>query len=781
MTRVTVQCGFGYAPTDLDIEWTDITGRVDFGGGRAISITRGAQDELSETQTGTLSMTVDNSDGALSPGRASSPYYPNVRRNCPIRVVTSVVPGKNWLHDPEFATSDNGWREGTLAPDLVNRSTTHVKSGAYALLVEWVDQDTGGILQCPLYGLTIGQTYTASVYVWVDASAPAVRLDVDGTTVGAASTVTGAWQRIHVTWTATGASHVLHFTTTTTSPALGDSVWLDEAQVEEGGTPTAWSSTPASHHARYYGMVTSWPMGWSGLHSEVNLVASDLFKLVARRPSLGPMLVEEAISDGARVYYPLSEPEGSVSAGDQSGSAYPSLAIVQAHIGGTLTFGQGVGPPSDGLSTPVFTPSLPNGGKYLTTDLQITGLTTDGSMGGGGASGDQIFECWFSTTTAGRTMMAWSDNSPAAFQTSIRFGLESGTGKLKVTDHYNGADFPTVVATPNLADGATHHLVWDEADQDIYVDGVQYSVPTQTYYGIRLLSVGGYQNDELWAGTVSHVAAYVANSGIPAVNRITEHYETGMTGNAGEDSWERIARLASYTEVPDVTPIGSFSPVASQGELGSTPMSHMRDVERTEGGKLFCDRSSPVLVFQGRSVRYNPVPAVSLAYADLETDGVEFADDDQKLCNLVLASRPGGATQRVRDADSIAAFGPYQQTLDILKVTDAEVLDAAHWTVTRYADPQPEMRQLPVVANTLDLATYRALLDADISTVVTVTDLPDEAPAPTAAVAIEGYTERISEAQHAFNFHTSRSDTDSVWVLGDPTYSVLDSTTRLAY
>jgi hypothetical protein len=207
----------------------------------------------------------------------------------------------------------------------------------------------------------------------------------------------------------------------------------------------------------------------------------------------------------------------------------------------------------------------------------------------------------------------------------------------------------------------------------------------------------------------------------------------------------------------------------------------MRDIERTEGGKMFADRASAWIVFQGRTVRYNPVSAVTLAYADLETGGVEFSDDDQKLVNLIKASRPGGAEQRVQDPDSITLYGIYEEQLDVLKTSDSEVIDAATWAVIRYGDPQPEMRQLPVEASTLSVATYRALLDADISTVLTVIGLPAEAMSPTVTVTVEGYTERISQGQHFLDFHTSRSDTDSVWVLDDATYSVLGTTTRLGY
>lgn len=779
MTRVTVQCGFGYSAVASGITWTDITRYVKLSADEGISITRGASDELADIQTGTMTLELDN-DGRFTPGRPG-PYYPNVRRNCPIRVISTVLGGINYLSEPGFEVSDNGWDATPgLPPDAATIDTDHVKSGTYGFKIGWTNTGTGGVMQVPLYGLTIGVPYTASVYVWVPAGDPAVRLDVDGATVGAASTLTGQWQRISVTWTTTAASHTLRITTTTTSPTVGDFVWLDEAQVEQGSTPTTWSSTPATHHARFYGMVTSWPMGWEGLHSTVTITASDMMKWLSRRPSLGPMLVEEVQGDEAQLYYPLSEPESSTTGGDQSGYSRPSLAIVQSGVGGTLEFGTGVGPPSDDLPAPVFTPSSSTAGKYLRCTISPL-LTSSGSTGNP-IPGDQVYECWFSTSTSGRVIMTWSSGAPAAFDSGIRFQLESGTGKLQIVEYFSTGPTTITVATPNLADGAPHHLVWDEVGHDVWVDGVQYSVATSVWQDRIILTVGATESGtSLWSGTISHVAAYVRLDGFPAVSEIVEHYAAGMTGHAGESSWIRMYRLGGYAKIPAVIPQGSFSAVASQGTLGSSPLSHMRDVERTENGRLFGDRASAQLVFQSRTVRYNPASALTIAYADLETPGVEFSDDDQKQVNLVRASRPGGATQRVQDAASIALDGIAEQQLDVLKVTDAEVVDAATWLVIRYADPQPEMRQLPIQAATMPTAAYRALLDADISTVLTVTGFPAEAISPTATVIVEGYTEQIKEGQHDLDFHTSRADIGAVWVLDDPTYSVLGTTTRLAY
>ncbi|MFB8392586.1 hypothetical protein ACFC28_21780, partial [Bacillus subtilis] len=250
-----------------------------------------------------------------------------------------------------------------------------------------------------------------------------------------------------------------------------------------------------------------------------------------------------------------------------------------------------------------------------------------------------------------------------------------------------------------------------------------------------------------------------------------------------ESAAERIQRLARYAGVDSVTILGgTFDPIASQAAGGTQVVARMREVEYTESAKLYAERDYFGLAFQSRDLRYNPDPSgevFTVTYADLEP-GTSISDDDQKMVNSLQASRPGGATQRVTAPSSITAFGLYEpQPLDILKTSDNSVLDAAYWVVSRYANPGPELREVVIEAYTMP--NYLDILDADISSYFTVYGLPSQAPASSMRVTVEGYTETIKERSHVIQFHTSASFNDSVWVLGDPVYSRLDSTTRLAY
>lgn len=88
MARPTylLQVGFASSPETsiASTTWTDITSRLDVKAG--VTITRGRTDEQGDVQPSKLTLTLDNRDGALTPGNASSPYYPNVRTGKRIRL-----------------------------------------------------------------------------------------------------------------------------------------------------------------------------------------------------------------------------------------------------------------------------------------------------------------------------------------------------------------------------------------------------------------------------------------------------------------------------------------------------------------------------------------------------------------------------------------------------------------------------------------------------------------------------------------------------------------------
>ena len=84
-TQCQIGFGSGALTPPSQITWTDITPRLL--SGAETSSTRGKQYELDQTQAGTITAVLDNNDGALTPGNPTSPYFPDVLADVPIRLL----------------------------------------------------------------------------------------------------------------------------------------------------------------------------------------------------------------------------------------------------------------------------------------------------------------------------------------------------------------------------------------------------------------------------------------------------------------------------------------------------------------------------------------------------------------------------------------------------------------------------------------------------------------------------------------------------------------------
>lgn len=818
---ILVEAGWGgVVQMPWSITWTDITARVDMVQG--VTISRGASDELSETQPGTCTMTLDNQDGWLTPGNPNSGYAPWVRRNAPIRVSQLVMPTRTgaapWPLAQLGDLFDTGaidtvlWPGGYGSPSVVGgRARIPCVSGAPAgmqsarswtltgsqITVKAATVPAASSSSQATMSLRLNSTTGGTRLTWTYNATTGLlqaRSDV-GSADGAAvsltySAIDHAWWRIRETaglviWETSGDGWDWTVQRTLATPA-----WVSAQQqlVELAGTRVGGGVSDfcefdylgAVARPRFWGVVNEWPVSWSGLASSVSISATDLFKWLNKQPPLRSALGMEVLTRDTlagiyswlAAYYPLTEATGATAAGDIAGYSTPgALAVTQAGAGGSLEFGTD-GVPETGETGVTLAPAGASAGKYLVGDLGP-------QFAADAANWSPHYQLWFKTSTPSRALLGIHD---PALDWQLVLALDAG-GVLTIESTDTGPPTSTVTtSTGNLADGVWHHLVFDQAARLLYVDGVAVgtTLAVKGALDYRTLYVGGYRGGRLFDGQIAQVSIHLAAGPLgPLYSQIYD----ASTGFAGESADWRVERLARYAGLSSVTVLGStHDSMASQGPAGSTVVSRLREVESTESGKLYAERDWYGIAYQSRDLRYNPSPATevfAISYADLETSQVVLSDDDQKLCNEVEASRPNGATQRAKAAESILAFGVYPESMTLLKTSDLSVLDAAMWRVMRYANPQPELREVPIEAATMP--NYLDILDADISSYCTVYDLPEQAPADELRVTVEGYTETIKEQSHLIQFRTSESSRDSVWVLDDPVYSQLDYTTRLAY
>lgn len=83
-TQLLAGFGSGALTPPSEITWTDIT--IRFLAGKDATDSGGKQYELDQLQAGEIDITLDNNDAALTPFNASSPFYPNVVADTPMRL-----------------------------------------------------------------------------------------------------------------------------------------------------------------------------------------------------------------------------------------------------------------------------------------------------------------------------------------------------------------------------------------------------------------------------------------------------------------------------------------------------------------------------------------------------------------------------------------------------------------------------------------------------------------------------------------------------------------------
>lgn len=562
---------------------------------------------------------------------------------------------------------------------------------------------------------------------------------------------------------------------------------------------------------RFDGHVNNWPITWQQpTYAPVTITATDRFKRFGQLGELRSMLEEEYLRDAVEAggwsaaYYPLSEPSGSLSVTSITKHVQSNLNIftlgtgqqVQGHED-AIEFGTGTGPGTDELSAPTFAPSTVTVGKYLRGDF------TNGIGGAGGVS----IECWFRASGLGvvldssifnRTVMVLSGRDSSE-DNHLAFQID-GTGKLHARKYKDGLLYQMVSATAKN-DGQTHHAVLTESISgttvtarfylnNILVDTDVYSVSVSDLPVYTRLSVGantwanGGNGGDLFTGTISHVAAYSAPL---SATRVADHYKAGKTGIVGERTDVRIGRLADYVGIPTADrafDVGD-STVGWQSTTGAQPISAMQDVEETENGVLFVTGDGK-LTFHKRSRRYNVTPFLTLDASFQEQIPVttEFPGDDFGLINDATATRPRNSEMRAVNQASIDEFGLYRHTTTILDDSDTRAQSVVDFIVNTYGD---ELDRVPNV--TVDLFTLRqsnptlaaTVLSAEISHMLSLTDLPTTAPSVTVDSFIEGWTESIGTAEWTITFNCSPAVINTVWQLGVAGFSELGTTTRLAF
>lgn len=547
----------------------------------------------------------------------------------------------------------------------------------------------------------------------------------------------------------------------------GNSASPHYPNVTKGRRIRVRSSVNGVTYDRFNGYVDEWTVEWPGKVSPLatcEVTASSRMARLGSTSEMRSIVEEEILGDDPVAYYTLAEPVGSVTASDSSGTSKPQLYGRKT----TPTFGEATGPGNDSLTGVTLT-----GGW-----LQATFST---------AIVPASIECWFSTTGNDGYVIAMGDMAASV------------TPGGKMSDGVGSN------STPSVNDGNVHHVVLTRNGSDVvaYLDGAQFS---STAGGSSSSAVDMYVGDAFsFTGpvmTVSVTHAAVYTTALSAA-RVADHYASGVDAFAGEFAGERLEHYARFAGVgaADQDFETGQSTLAHIDTAGKTVLAAMRTVEETEGGVLF-DALDGKLTFHDRAHRYGADSSFTLDYASGQiANELRPVLDDQMMCNDMTVTKADvpaeevaetpeeeipvsqGVSSRVTDQGSIDDYGSYRQSLELATTDGNEPNNRAAWIVSRYADPTVRVSSLEVqlASSAIGTALTQSILSAEVGTMLTLTNLPSNAPSSSMRLFVEGLSESITADSHVVGISTSPAELFDVWILDDPILSVLDSTTRLAY
>lgn len=780
--------------------YTDITSYVR--GASGISIQRGRTDWGQAVDPGQCTLTVENTDGRFSPRNPSSPYFGQIGRNTPIRIVTN----EGSAHADFFGTAGDKFTTPDAAalditgdidirfefdPDTWNDAIE------YELIGKW--NTTGNQRSWYITGGATG-TFTlhwsstgsndlsaASTVNGMDSpnlrQAFRITLDVNNGSGGytvtfyRADTIDSDWVQYDQIITTSGTTSIFASTAQVevgdlasiagsvfsgkfyeiivmdgiggtevanpdfTAQTVGLSSFADAA----GRTWTkAGTAALRNRQIRFWGEVTEWPPRWEpgGFDVTSTLQISGYF----RRLKTGADPLESALrrtlpsTTSLLGYWPLEDAQGS----DNAASA---LAGGRAGSVTGFSFAQETSlASSDALptlltgATASLVPSTGTGGGWTVAMVMKTGTLP--------VSLTEI--CRVDVKSS---VMAYVVLSASATGVRLEPFDEDGVSVGGFTLTTAGA----VAAFANQWNQIRIRCADNGADVDFTLNWIDTSGTgyflTTTGTGVNPGNVKDFSIQSLSADyiglSVGHVIVVNANN--------TFAFNDPIDGFSGETANTRVGRIVQEEGIGFIVVDGSLT--RSSEALGPQRVQTLFDIIQNatdaDGGIFYERREQRGIQYRDRATLENQTPWLTVPYSKVMAP-LEPTDDDQHIQNDVTVSRIDGSSARVEQdqatdplntaepGDNAKAVGRYAASYSLDLNSDDQCEQIAAWKL--HLGTWDESRY-PVVR--LNLARNPELIDdatrVDVGDRIQITDPPAWLPPGTIDLMVQGYSEYMDQ------------------------------------
>jgi hypothetical protein len=765
----------GVSPLDL---YVDVSTRTQ----GATSVSRGRQYELDQVRAGEESSTLANTDGALDPTSATSPFAGSIQPFQPYRIRAQWPPTVNLISQGIATGGDTGGvPTGTITPSAAldlssdtDSSGGTVTTSTSAWLGSAVTQfsvpnaTASGqrIAHTAQVAVQPGQTYTVSIRVRDITASTSLQVQAhlgwfstgsltpSSYAYGTASTLTGApaagWTTLTVTGTApTGTYGIDIGVSVAATAAAACVIQTDGWQAEKAATASAWVC-PGAWYPVMAGFTEDWQSQWEmgGTFGTVTVPAADAFSLLSQQQLSDP-LTEEINSHNPTYLYTLADPEGAAGATDQTGT-YPALPIAISKSGaGTLTFGNAI--TATNTTTGIYT-----GATGTVANLNNA---SPGSASSAAASFFQPSAIGIkgpATSTYSRMIaFRYTGTGPSA-QADLWTAIDNqhGTGTMLALyiDSAGKANATTVGASSTITltsaasvnDGNWHlaviaYQIGASGSFALAVDGVTTGSPSDSTVfpsGLVCDTIGTYADSILgnttkwnFAGDISYIAEFpVCLTPTDCTNLYTA-WRSACAGESTDARYARILRYAGYTG-PTSLQAGqttSMGPLAG----GQDAVSALNAVVETENGEHYIARDGTP-TFRSRAARYNALTPTYVFGERGDLGEWPYSDiqavwDSTHLGNIVTVTDGAGQQFYARDTTSIAAYFPRDLSRTVNSSSALECQDAADYLLARYKAPLSRLSTLRLVPSA-NPAMWPVCLSLELGTRVRVMRRPTNLP-----------------------------------------------------
>jgi hypothetical protein len=812
----TVEVAFDGGPFSTSYTWTDITDRV-----TDLKVRRGRNDELNRIEAGTLALTLDNYDGRFTPGKSTSPFFPNIVPRRRVRVRTANLLPKDTATGGDVTRSTDAFTV-SQAGGSVAWGTANAKSGAGAIranmgnngTADWASSlwcgrsktyTTGWswwykIVNVPtgLAKVVPGTSYTASGQVMLATGSPATKIrarirwyKADGSfnnssgSTGQITLVNGSYVSFSVTGVCPAGVAWAGIEIGTSGGDNNASLFVDEVQLEAGASASAW--TPGG--SVFFGYIEKWSVQLDTLVPTCEVSATDGFSVLGTTELHTPY--QQAVLASFPVgYWSLTDTAGTTKVANTYDDSMPGALVASKYGGGTPAFGA-----TSVLAKEADTAySLGNiaSNKGTVVDFNDSGRRTYPlaeelsvafwALAVRPSSGYvTLFQAW---DDAARRLVSFRLTSIGDLECEV--GWADGTSAV-VASSAGGVFLSTSVPSFICAtvSSGSFTLFVNGASMDSDSAGGSTDLRDMKWSSLAGQQAGGIYT-EYANGRYGHLGIWDRHL---STTEITDLWKLGSNGGADypEGEADRLSRLASYAGFQgDLSLDPSLSTLlAPTWEAATTALEVIQSAAEDASGYTFIDGDGRLTYHnrarrQSAPIRYTLGESNGLPYEP----GLSFQMDDDKVINEVNYTRTGGVSATVRDSTSIAAFGRKSKSLELSITGDTAVTDAAYSLLNVYAEPIVRCDQVSLNASATN-ALFPVVLGVEIGDRVKLTDLPVGAPAPTYEFYVEAIDTTVSvdggTSQWVTSLSLSPATASDVWVVEDVTNGILDATTILAY